>query len=241
MISNLTNLQKGFPEGEFKTSKASAVSVTVDVAPSPLIEKFAQITLDELYRMANKALSRELDQLESDSILKYYKTLTYLRVLTVNRGFTSQLQGYRDVYRSLVVPSFLYQMLVCIGEVRDEDYNIVFSPAYPIKGEDLLPLADLIKISELLIRFETLSYEIGGPNNRGGELAFMAMHHVNGQVTSYRKDHPLFGFLASFFQQEEFNQVTGTMCRIYYGDSSDYALMMATVLRKVLFGGDRND
>lgn len=223
---------------QFSTSKSSAVVVTTDVTPSPLVEKFAELTLQELERNASTALLRELDQLAEDSILKYYKTLIYLRVLNVNGGLHGKMSVYRSVYRTLMVPTFLYQMLVSIGVSRDEDYNIIFKPAYSIDANDLLALEELVNISELLIRFEYLAQVPGLPKDETGELAFMAMHHVNGVVTSYRKDHPVYGFLASFFAQQEFNEVTGMMHRITYGNTSDYELMMATLLRKYLMGGD---
>ena len=223
---------------EFKPSRKSSVVVTVDVQPSPLVEKFAKLTVDELYRMSNTALARELDQLAEGSILRYYKTLIYLRVLNVNGELNGKMAQYRRLYRGFAVPTFLYQLLDNIGECRDDDYNVIFVPAYSIDANDLLALEDALKVSELLLQFEYLQKVTGLPNNLEGDLAFMAMHHVNGEVTSYRKDHPVYGFLASFFEQQEFNEVTGTMHRIYYGNASDYEQMMTTLLRKYLMGGE---
>lgn len=221
---------------EAKPLKSSAVTVSVDVRPSELVTKLSRVILEELIRLANHGLLDVVNEVGEEGILKYLKTLLYLRVLHVNGELKGKMSAYNKVTNYLVVPTFFYQLIFEIGEVRDDDYNIVFKPAYSISSEDLLALDELTSISDFLRRFPTLSVVTGMPNDKSGSLEFMAMQHVAHEVTSYRKDHPVYGFLAAFFEQQEFNEVTGTLHRIHYGSMEDYSLMMTTIMSRLTGG-----
>lgn len=222
---------------EAQPLKSSAVTVTVDVRPSDLVTKLSRVIFEELIRLANSGMLDVVNEVGEEGILKYLKTLLYLRVLHVNGELKGQMSVYNKVTNYLVVPTFFYQILIEIGEARDDDYNIVFKPAYSIDSKDLLALDELTSISDFLRRFPTLSVVNGMPNDKSGSLEFMAMQHVAHEVTSYRKDHPVYGFLAAFFEQQEFNEVTGSLHRIHYGSMEDYSLMMTTIMSR-LTGGD---
>lgn len=229
-------LLKAF-DNEAQPLKSSAVTVTVDVQPSDLVSKLAQVISEELIRLANHGMLDVVNEIGTEGILKYLKTLLYLRVLHVNGELRGSMSSYSKSTNYLVVPTFFYQLLIEIGEVRDDDFNIVFKPAYSIESSDLLALDELMSISDFLRRFPTLSVVSGMPNDKSGSLEFMAMQHVSHEVTSYRKDHPVYGFLAAFFEQQQFNEVTGTLHRIHYGSMEDYSLMMTTIMSR-LTGGD---
>lgn len=233
-VSN--QLLKAFDNGA-QPLKSSAVTVTVDVRPSELVTKLSRVLIEELIRLANHGMLDVVNEIGEEGILKYLKTLLYLRVLHVNGELKGTMSVYKKATNYLVVPTFFYQLLIEIGEVRDDDYNIVFKPAYSIDSSDLLALDELNSMSDFLRRFPTLSVVTGMPNDKSGSLEFMAMQHVSHEVTSYRKDHPVYGFLAAFFEQQEFNEVTGALHRIHYGSMEDYSLMMTTIMSR-LSGGD---
>lgn len=224
-------------QNESKPVKASNVVVNVDVSPSSLVRKLSKIVFDEMIRLSETTAVSEVESLGSEGILKYLKTLVYLRVNRVNGSLKGALSKYNSAYRHLAVPVFMYQLLISIGEVWEDVYNITFHPVYSIEADDLLALEELIQISDLMTRLPQLAIVNGLPNDEGGELPFMAMQHVNGRVTSYRQDHPVYGFLASFFAQQEFNEITGSMHRIHYGNSDDYEMMMYSLMRKFSVGG----
>lgn len=224
-------------QNESKPVKASNVVVNVDVSPSSLVCKLSKIVFDEMIRLSETTAVSEVESLGSEGILKYLKTLIYLRVNRVDGPLRGALSKYNSAYRHLAVPVFMYQLLISIGDVWEDVFNITFHPVYSIEADDLLALEELIQISDLMTRLPQLAIVNGLPNDEGGELPFMAMQHVNGKVTSYRQDHPVYGFLASFFAQQEFNEITGSMHRIHYGNSDDYEMMMYSLMRKFSIGG----
>jgi len=47
----------------------------------------------------------------------------------------------------------------------------------------------------------------GLPQESEGELESMMLCHVIGMVTSHKRSHPVYGFLASSFAQQKLNEV----------------------------------
>lgn len=217
-----------------KTLIEQTVSTTVEMEPSKLASKLAKELLVEMERIAPYAGYKPVSDLEEDDILKYCKTLIWLRCEIVS-GFSKASAHYRPLIRNLAVPVMLYQMLIPIGIAIDRDYGIRFTPAYSIESEQLLDPDSLQSLSDIMTSLEASGLKIvyGLPKDRDGELDFMALCSVEGVVKGYRKAHPVYGFLASFFEQKKFNEITGAMCRIVYGYESDYNTYVSMVFRKI--------
>lgn len=243
MIQNSNEMNRGL-KSMFETNgtqRMSAIKVVVDVKPSKLFDTLSKAVFNELLRMANTAVVTQLEELGPDGILMYLKTLLYLRVNYSNGDAKPSIKDYRSLSKFVTVPSLLYQVLVSIGPARDDSYGIVFEPAYSITDSELLSPEEVAYISDLLSTFPTLSAVSGIPTTREGDLLFMAMNHVNGVITSYKESHPVYGFLAAFFQQMQYSEVTGSMSRILYGTMDDYNLLVETGMRAFVERGGQHD
>lgn len=218
----------------FKPIVEATIKVTVELTPSVLLEKLAKEIHSEFERIAPYAGYKAVENLGPDDFLKYLKTLVWLRcgrVLNEEKA----TRPYRSLYRMVAVPVLAYQLMISIGEAIDRDFGIKFIPAYSIGAEDILAPEEVEAISDLFSRFENHGLKVvyGLPRDTEGELDFMAMCSVEGIVRSYRKSHPVYGFLAAFFEQKKLNEVTGMMCKTLYGYHSDYELYVTQLYRRL--------
>lgn len=220
---------------DFKPSSAACVKVTVHFEKGKLIASLGSILYREFERMVNYANHPVLARLSEKDIQSYLCTLMYLRIAKASSTEDKTTIGYRPYYRTYAVPVLFYQLLVSIGVCYDRDYNLEFVPAYTIEQEDLLSPQRMKEISDEFRAFEDRGMKIVGglPKDPSGELDLMAMCHVTDEVVSYRKSHPVYGFLAAFLAEKELNQITGTMCRIVYGYETDYEARLRILMNAI--------
>lgn len=219
----------------FNDSKAmnvATINVAVEMNPSKLVDKLAKEIHSDMLRIASLTGVGAIN-VESDEILKYLKTLTFLRVSLVNGDQSKALNGYTRLVKHLNVPVMFYQCLIAMGVAIDRDFSIQFNPVYSIDSTDLLSPESMVEISDMMSRLEMNGLKIvkGVPRDPEGELDFMALSHVEEQVLGYKRSHPVYGFLASFFAQKKLSDVTGMMCRVLYGYDSDYELYVTSIYR----------
>lgn len=213
-----------------KPMNVATINVAVEMNPSKLVEKLAKEIHSDMLRIANLTGVGVID-VESEEILKYLKTLTFLRVSLVNGDQNKALSGYTRLVKHLNIPVMFYQCLIAMGVAVDRDFSIQFNPVYSIDSTDLLSPESMIEISDIMSRLEMNGLKIveGIPRDPEGELDFMALSHVEEQVLGYKRSHPVYGFLASFFAQKQLSDVTGMMCRVLYGYDSDYELYVTSI------------
>jgi hypothetical protein len=229
-----TTLSSAF-ETEQKVTVATVEQV-VDMRPTTMYEAMANALLSEIQRLVPVGGPKEIADLESDDILKYLKTLLWLRVCNNQQNRTGKydkgFQAYKSLYRQVAVPSLQYQQLRAQGEAYDSTYGIRFVDSTSITSDELLGVGDLKVISDVLIRLERLGLKIviGLPLEPNGDLEFMAMSCVDGVVRSYKDSHPVYGFLASFCEQQQLDRIDGAMHRIYYGTVSDYVYRVSRLI-----------
>lgn len=218
-----------------KTVNKATITVSVEMKPSALMKTLSVEVLKELSRIVPYSGFKDVDDLTVDDVHAYICTLVWMRCQNVNEAFTPDQRAYRSMFKHLSVPVMVYQLLVSIGVAVDRDYSIEFRPEYSISESDLLAPEEMRAISDVLLRLEPNGMKIvhGLPIDREGELDFMALCHVETEVCGYRHSHPVYGFLAAFFRQKEFNEVTGNMCRVTYGYDTDYDLYVTQVFRKL--------
>jgi len=214
-------------QSQFKDEKllnTSVVVCRVDYKSSELVNVLASKVLAELHRMAPYASYSDVESMSVDDLRKYFNTLIWMRVNHCNDCYDQTYKPYKALSRYLAVPVLLYQVLLGLGRAYDDEFNIEFRPAYTIPQEDLLSTDEMESVSSVLRSFEGSGLKVvyGLPRDKTGELDFMAISHLGNEVLSYRKGHPVYGFLAAFLNTLELNEVTGTMCRILYGYESDY-------------------
>lgn len=219
---------------DVKQLNEATVTVEVQMTPSILLEKLSKELLGELQRLVPYAGFKDVDDLEVGDIQKYFQTLIWLRCERV-RGESKAFLPYKRLYNHLCIPVLMMQLLISIGEAVDRDYAIKFLPVYSISGDSILAPEELEAISDILIRMTQIGCKtvIGLPKEVGGELDFMALCSVEGVVKGYRKAHPVYGFLASFFEQKKLNEITGCMCRVVYGYQSDYETYVTMICRTI--------
>jgi hypothetical protein len=204
----------------------------IKLETSDLIHQMAILESREMQRVMRFTNNDvELDVQEID---KYLKTILYLRVQQVNDS--KFLKKYKFAKKNLNIPVRIYQILLSLGEAVDRDYGIRFVPAMDIDSEDLLSPEQLREYSDrmaVLIPEGYLVVETGLPTSTYGELGFMACLLVSQEkIYSYRKDHPVYGFIASFFKSELVNKAFDMDYRIYYGSVEDYKVMLSRIYRK---------
>ena len=217
-----TTLQRQF-EAEKPLTKCN-IKVDVCVNESEMVDTLASKIHSELFRMAPYAGYADVAELEVEDIRRYLNTLMFLRTSHVNSENNKGLLPYKPMTKYYAIPVLWYQVLISVGIAWDKEFNLEFRPAYTLSQDDILSAEEMEALSDLFRSFEDKGFKLvyGLPREREGELEFMAMSHVTDEVISYKKSHPVYGFLASFCRQQELNVITGTMSRVVYGYSSDY-------------------
>lgn len=235
-----TKLMSMFEDSKTMNDVTSIVTVHLD--NSSMIELLAEKLLMEFERMAPYASYQPTSDLTKDDLIKYLKTLQFMRVARVTHTSGKAFEPYKTIARYVNVPVLFYQVLICIGKAYDREFNLEFKPAYNVPQEDLLSAEEMEAISSIFRQFEDSGMKVvrGIPNSEEGELDFMAMSHVGEAVVSYRHSHPIYGFLASFIRQKELNEVTGMMSRVIYGYEADYKMMLDAAI-DAIDGADLND
>lgn len=228
MINN--QMQSMFQD--FKPVNEPTIQVVVDFQPDKLVEDLARALMSELIRVAGPVGERMLMNLDVEDIRKYLCTLSWMRRTRVAGINDRVTQLYRHFHRSIAVPVFWYQVLIGIGKAIDRDYSIEFIPGTSTRESDLLAPEEMQMISDVMFRLQNNGFKVvaGIPKDENGELDFMAMCHVEETVLSYRKTHPVYGFLAAFFSSQEVSKALGTLVRIKYGYDADYRVVLSKVV-----------
>lgn len=223
---------------DYKPTNEPTLRIVVSLQTDKLVEDLAQAYVGELIRVAGPVGEKMLVDVDAEGIRKYLSTLSFMRRARV-AGLSNKITvAYSALYRRVAVPVFWYQVLISIGKAIDRDYSIEFIPGTSIEESDLLSPEDMLHISDVMFRLQNNGFSVvaGLPLSEEGDLEFMAMAHVGEQVLSYRKSHPVYGFLASFFASHEVQQTLGALVRIKYGYDADYRVMLSRVVACV--GGE---
>jgi hypothetical protein len=223
---------------DFNPVNEPTIEVKIEFKPGKMVEDLANALMYELVRVAGPTGEFMLRDLDVESIRKYLCTLSWMR-RTRAAGLSNKTTVlYRSLSRNAACPVLWYQVLVGIGVATDRDYSIRFVPGTSISESDLLAPEEMQTISDIMFRLQNNGFKVvaGVPQNEEGELDFMAMSHVEELVLSYRKSHPVYGFMASFFATKEVSNALGALVRIRYGYDSDYKVLLTKVVASV--GGE---
>lgn len=210
------------------------ITVTVELKPSELFEEVSKVYEAEAERVMRFTVNQNFVVTKND-FLKYFKTLLYLRVTKATGVKNNTTAAYHSDMRSYQVPAFIHILLTSIGVATDRDFGFVFVPAVKgITDQDLLSPEEMREISLKLSRLsiEGLTCVDTGISMRPEcELSFMAVLNIEGEILSYKKDHPLYGFYAAFFKHQIIDETLNpSALRIRYGSQKEYE---AYVLRVV--------
>lgn len=223
---------------DFKPVNEATIIVEVQFEPDQMVQDLAVALRNELIRVAGPVGEPLLDGIHVEDIRRYLCTLSYLRRARVVGAQNKSVNAYRSLVRTVAIPVLWYQVLLGIGKAFDRDYSIEFVPGTSIRESDLLAPEEMLTISNTMFNLQNNGFKVvaGIPKDPEGELDFMAMAHVGEMVLSYRKSHPVYGFLASFFATQEVSIALGALVRIRYGYDSDYRTLLTRVTASV--GGE---
>lgn len=223
---------------DFNPVNEPTIEVTINFTPGKMVEDLANALMYELVRVAGPTGEFMLRDLDVEGIRKYLCTLSWMRRARITGLNNKATVLYRSLSRSAACPVLWYQVLVGIGVATDRDYSIRFIPGNSIDGSDLLAPEEMQTISDIMFRLQNCGFKVvaGVPQSEEGELDFMAMSHVEELVLSYRKSHPVYGFMASFFATKEVSEALGALVRIRYGYESDYKVLLTKVVASM--GGE---
>lgn len=223
---------------DYNTMNNPTLRVEVNFDGSQMVAALSEIMLREMRRIAGVAGGDLLSEVVVDDIRRYLLTASWMRCAHVAGLSDKTYAQYRKMGRSIAIPVVWYQVLIGIGRALDRDYSIEFYPGASIRESDLLAPEEMQYLSDLMFSLQNNGLKVvaGIPSSEEGELDFMAMAHVEETVLSYRKTHPVYGFLASFFATREVSEALGALVRIRYGYDSDYRTMLAKVVASL--GGD---
>lgn len=231
--SNIMNSWEGIAKEMFPEPKTESMTLqNVKLSPSELVHDMAKLENLEMQRVMRFTESKVI--LSVEEIEKYFHTILWLRVLQVNQD--KKAAPYKFANHSLNIPVRLVQILLSIGEAVDRDYGVRFMPQMDVIAELQLTPEELREYSDrlsVLLPEGYLVVETGLPTSTSGELGFMACLLVQDEkVMSYRKDHPVYGFIASFFKSELMSKAFEVEYRMYYGCCEDYKAMLSRIYRK---------
>lgn len=212
------------------------VRVAVSYGSNDSLSFLARQYTNELERLSAGRSANDPD-LKQESILKYFVTLAYLRVQKVNGQSVAQ---YRSMARHYTIPVLLYQIIIKLGLAHDTDFGIEFYPTIAVEGESLLSADQMRTVSDKLANYESLGLAVtyGLPRTDEGDLDFMAMQTLDNEVLSYRKSHPVYGFLAHFLKSKRMSDELQGVTRVFYGDAETFDDQVGRALR--LIDGDSN-
>jgi len=215
------------------SSYVSMVNVRVNVKPSRLFDVMVKAFVKDYVRVR----SRIPGEFDVPDFKKYLYTILYLHVSGVNeerpRGY-----NFRFYSKKIAIPSAFITFLSQIGIVTDRDVGLIFQPQMEAEAGELLSESELREISDELFRISDLglSLEQGLPDpTKCGSLGAMAVAMLeSGDILSYRKDHPVYGFVAAVCQFNELTEVLGVGgLRVRYGTFSEYEMVAKTFLKAV--------
>lgn len=211
----------------------NTIEVKVKIDLSSMFVDAARMYSMEAERVM-RFTSNVLFQVTEEEFLKYFKTLLYLRVARVNNVQNETLKAYRSDMRNYLIPAFVSTLINSIGLASDNNYGFSFRPLYSIEGTDVMTPTEMWDVTR---RLKTLNVEglvcieTGIAMSPLGELAMMATLNVQGEVLGYKKDHPIYGFYASFFKHQLVDStINASAFRIRYGSESDYRMYLTQIV-----------
>lgn len=209
----------------------STVRVPVELSDSESMKTLARSYNLEVDRLSAGRMTND-KLLSEEALHKYFLTLMWIRARMVNG---QSIKAYSQLKRLLTIPVVVYQIIIKVGLVKDEDLGLQLLPTVTVEGDSLLSASEMLHISDKLSNLESLGLALvhGLPRNPDGDLDFMAMQVIDNQVLSYRKSHPVYGFLAHFLEMKRTSDTLQGVTRVFYGSTDDFDLQVSRALRAI--------
>lgn len=204
-------------------SPSNVLTIGVEFGKSELITNVAELYVRELARMATV----KMEVPSTEELSQYICTLVRLRVENCTSAKPDSKSSF--LKKVINIPAFVGTILVQVGLAIDREFGLRFEPKTAFDPDDIMSVEQMLEMSNQLSLFEPLGLQLvqGIPRDPKGELGFMACRYFDGQsVMSYRRDHPVMGFYAAFFNAKWASEIMDGACRIRYDfyDSYKHAL-----------------
>lgn len=225
---------KGLFESEFQpVLSVNTIDIEVQLETSQMFKDMSQVFSMEADRVM-RFTTNENYQVSTQEFVGYLTTLLYLRVARVNGTKNSTTRMYYHDQRNYLVPAFASTLINSIGIATDSDYGFRFIPVINVKVDELLSPQVMIEISRKLSVLNKQGFictETGIHPEIKGDLELMATFNLESDIRSYKKNHPIFGFYASFFKHTIVSDaLEAKSLRIKYGAESDYKLYLQHIV-----------
>lgn len=202
------------------------LTIEVTLEPSVLFADAGNVYNMEAQRIMRFAHNEDF-LISAKEFEAYFKTLLYLRISRVNGVENATTKAYKYDLRNYMVPTFIHTLLTSIGTAVDRDYGFQFVPVLKMDVKELLSSTEMVELSRklsFLAREGLTCTDTGVSMQPTGELSFMATMNISEEILSYKKDHPVYGFYASFFNHKITDEVMNpSVFRIKYGSAQEYA------------------
>lgn len=216
----------------------STMKVTVNINPTEMFLETAKLYEKEIIRVMRFQSSPAL--IDAAQMTDYFNMLLLLRVCWVRNESTASIgslkaRDFKLGFRSYVIPALVYQLLMSVGEAFDQNFGLRFTPRFEMELEHAMSPDQMREISDklsILSREGLVCVEAGIPTDVYGELAVMAIMFMEDKLMSYRMDHPINGFYASFLGLQLAGQLSNDMFRVEYGYLEDYRSILGALINK---------
>lgn len=232
-MENNTKLEGLFNDQFQPALPVNYVTVNVRVGVSDLFSEASTIYSMEAERVM-RFTSNDHFTISSDKFLNYFKTLLFLRIARVNSAESQIVRAYIKDQRNYLIPAFVSTLINSIGKATDSDFGFLFVPTTTISADELLSPSEMVEIStklKTLNKEGLVCVETGIAMTPYGELSMMATLNIQGDILSYRKDHPIYGFYASFLKHTITSDIMNpNALRIRYGAENDYRMYLQHIV-----------
>lgn len=228
------NLEQVFQDNFQPVLARNSVDVRVKIETSSLFTDAAKVYSLEADRVM-RFTSNERFQITPAEFQSYFETLLWLRVKHVNSEQDATTRLYRNKFRTFVIPAFVSILINSVGIAKDVDFGFRFIPEMNVELDRLMSVEDMIALSDKLsvLNMEGLTcVETGLSTYETGDLNIMAVLNIQGEILSYKKNHPVYGFYAAFFNSTLLaDTISPSILRIRYGSVNDYQAYVTQIVR----------
>lgn len=202
----------------------SMIFAEVDFSkPNDMLEDYTRLLVSEGNRLSPVA---KKDYFSAMELTRYLQSLLWIRVSLVNNTLP---RDYAVIAKTACIPILWAALIDLVGVATDEDFGITFKPVMTINAEMLMSPSEMVEMSHRIKALERNGFRqttSGVGRQVEGDLGFMALNHIETEVVSYRRDHPMYAFFSSFFNLQSLETIIGMKSRIAFGSKDQFRLYL---------------
>lgn len=202
----------------------SMIFAEVDFSkPNEMLTDYVRLLVSEGNRLSPAS---KKDYFDAQELTRYLQSLLWIRVSLVNNSLS---RDYSVVARTACIPILWAALIDLVGVATDSDFGITFKPVMSINADMLMSPSEMVEFSHRIKSLERNGFRqttSGVGRQIEGDLGFMALNHIESEVVSYRRDHPMYAFFSSFFTLQSLETIIGMKSRIAFGSKDQFRLYL---------------